>query len=107
MILKTKKEIIEESMMKYSLWKTDTNCCLKKKSDPRWKAELDSTEEWTRSPNAENKLKISNTCFPKRADKTWNYKMNKADPSVFWMKNSLKLERIEMKAMQKEIKLLT
>jgi hypothetical protein len=28
-------------------------------------------------------LKISNTCFPKRADKTWNFKTNKVDPSVF------------------------
>ena len=94
-------------MMKYSLWKTDTNCCPKKKLDLRWKAELDLTEEWMKSLNAENKLKISNTCFLKKADKTWSSKTNKAGPSVFWMKNSLKQERTEMKATQKEIKLLT
>jgi len=41
MTLKIKKEIIEVSMMKFSRWKTDTNCYQKKKLDLRWKAELD------------------------------------------------------------------
>lgn len=107
MISKIKKEITEESMMKSSPWKTDTNCYLRKKLDLKWKAEQDLTEEWMKSLNAENRSKISNTCFLKRADKTWSSRTNKVDPNVFWTRNSSKQEKIEMKAIPKEIKLLT
>ena len=107
MILKTKKETTEESMMKFSPWKTDISCCLRKKLDQRWKVELDSTEEWTKLPNAENKLKISNTCFQKRVDKTWSYRTNKVDQNVSWTRNSSRLVKTEMKAIPKETKSLT
>jgi hypothetical protein len=93
--------------MRSSPWRTDTNSSLRKKSVQKWKEEPDSTEAWTRSPNAENKLKTSNICFPKNPDKTWSFKMNKVDPREFSMKNSLKQVKTEMKATPKEIALST
>jgi hypothetical protein len=107
MILKTKKETTEESMMKFSPWKTDISCCLRKKLDQRWKEEPDSTEEWTKLPSVENKLKISSICFQKRVDKIWSSRTNKVDQNVSWMRNSSRLEKIEMKAILKETKSLT
>jgi len=89
-------------MTRSSPWKTDTNFCLRKKLDLKWKEEPDSTEAWTRSLNAENKLKTSNTCFPKNPDKTWSSKTSKADPRESLTKNSLKLAKTEMKATPKE-----
>ena len=106
MILKTKKEITEALMTRSFLWKIDTNYCLKKKLDLRWREEQDSIEEWMKLLNAENKLKISSICFLKRVDKTWSFKMNKQDQKECWMKNSLRLEKIEMKAMLKVTKSL-
>jgi len=91
--------------MRSSPWRTDTNFFLRKKLELKWKEEPDSTEAWTRSPNAENKLKTSNICFPKNPDKTWSFKTSKVDPRESLTKNSSRLVKTEMKAMPKEIKL--
>jgi hypothetical protein len=52
--------------------------------------------------NAENKLKTSNICFLKNLDKTWSSKTSKVDPRESSTKNSLKLEKTEMRATPKE-----
>ena len=89
-------------MTRSSPWRIDTNYSPRRRSDLRWRVEPVLTEAWTRSLNAENKLKTSNTCFPKNPDKTWSSKTSKADPRESLTKNSLKLAKTEMKATPKE-----
>ena len=106
MILKTKKEITVESTTRSSQWKTDINSSAKKRSELRWREDLDSIEVWMRLLTAGSKLKTSNTCSLRKIDKTWSFKTNYQDPREFWTRSSSRLASSEMRAMVEVIRLL-